>query len=275
MIKKGLCIAVLALPFATSAALIDLSLETENQFTVSQTDNLTGISTTDIFRFAPEMFDLRLSIEQDTAKATEFASVDVGPFIQHSARTEYENFDFNLSSPFESVFETYLSDEFGVNPASIVEQSSSLDLQVFYNETADPAFGGGDVSIRFGSIFTYNAGDYLGGNGSQETTWLSGRIFLQNVTSFTEYYALKDVTLDDLLHLMDGAYTELSTNYFIQEQVECFGAPGCEPLSQFTNANGVAFGNAAIASAARPVSEPTSILLLLSGVLLAVRRKRS
>lgn len=272
MIRKGILALFLMASFTASGAIIDVSLQTDSEYLLRPSDSVAGTFSSTSVAFTPEAFALEINLDEGKALPQIVDSVDVVDFIQHSAITEFANPDFSLFSPFETVFRSFFNDDFGADPANIFEQSSSMDLSVFYNETSDPYFVGGGVSLRFNKVFTYNYGDFFGGAGEQELVWLSGRIFLRQISSLDEFNAVKDLQLSDLLPLFDGAYATLNTNYDSYERNWCFSDPSCIQVDRSTNYYGFSSGTASLRSAS-PVPEPSALVFLGLGVLL-IRRKR-
>ena len=272
MLKKVVLIGLLAAPLITNAAMINVSLETENHYALTQNDNIAGSTDVQTIQFAPQSFDVSVSVNENTAKTTEFSSFDAGSYIQHSARTEYSDFDVIASSPFEGVFANYLSANFGLDPAFIVEDVTSLDFLVFFNETADPGFVGGDVSIRFDQYLAYSQPGVGQNSSLQESYWLSGRIFLGQVNSMAEFNLFSTMALEDFFDNVDGAYSYFYTNAGAGnfDNNPC-GDFSCDPVDKYTSLNGAAFGVASL----NAIPEPASAILLLSGLFaLRARQKR-
>jgi len=139
---------------------------------------------------------------------------------------------------------------------------SYLDYHVFYNETSNPDYVGGNASIRFGKVYKYEGIDPATGYRVSDDLWLSGRLYLQNINSLAEYNYLKEFELSDVIDLADNAFVRWNTSFSKEISNDC-DLP-CDSFVEKSYYFGASYGNSSVTS----VPEPTGFWGLFAGLIL-------
>ncbi|GGD70059.1 hypothetical protein [Lacimicrobium alkaliphilum] len=257
------------LPTLSHAIIIELDLNSDTYYQFTERDESSTIINQEYVNVTSENFVSNLEIDLGSATGPVVQSIDAGPYVQHTTRTDYHNYSFDIFSPFLSVFSPFISDDISDDVGALTPSSSYLDYSVFFNETIDPNYFGGNASIRFGQNLYYETFDSLTGTHYRESLWMSGRLFLTKIENKGEYDTYSQLSLNEVLGYINGSFIRWSASVSNFQYCDT----SCQEPFLDQNYLGNSYGNSTLVQ----VSEPSSIFISLITLLgfVTIRRRLS
>jgi len=269
-VLKLLKILVIFYILPINAAIIELGLESIPEYRHTEYDAEYNIINESYVVVDSQKFSIDLDIDLSSssdANESVFSGIE---YTQYNSEREFSNYSFGLSSPFLDAFNPFITGDVMDSFNPLLLDWSYLNYNVYYNDTSDLDYIGGDASIRFGKTYKYEGIDPVTGNRVYDDLWLSGRLFLQNINSLEEYRNFKEYELSEVIDLADGAFVRWNTSFSKEVSVDC-DFP-CDSFVEKSYYYGASYGNSSIAS----VPEASGFLVLFIGLLFLnhIRRQK-
>lgn len=265
---KSLLTVLLALTtLSINATVIEMKLDSTPEYRHDKYDGDYNLISQNYLNTPSESFTNKLYIDLNSGIDPEENIFAGAEYTQHQTVANFTNYNFGLYSPFLDIFNPYITGDVNDNLGLLTLSDSYLDYSVFFNETSTPGFEGGDASIRFGQIFTYEGIEPTTGNITSDYLLLTGRLYLKSINSVQEYNAFKQFELKDVIALTDNAFVEWNTVISRRIKRNCDRA--CDSFISSDALFGSSYGVSSVS-----VPEPSSLLVFISGLMCMLRTKR-